>query len=279
MKSEEYLRIQTFYLGILGLIGLAIILQATQSFMIPFVIAVMLGILLDPILCYLQGRRVSEVGATLLILMGAFVLLTLLGYMVYGAISSVAQDIPKYVPKVQALFENIEAFALDNFHIDIERELIGTNGEQLFTLFSPDTIVQSVNSSLGSFVTFLSALLTVLLFLLFILLSRGLLKSKILLFLNHQKMTGEQSRELVDSIARQIQTYLWLKTLISLGTGFAVWIISILTGLDFPIVWAFWHSYSITFPPLGLLLPRFRRLFWPSFNLWSFRPGPCLSLS
>ena len=87
-------------------------------------------------------------------------------------------------------------------------------------------------------------------FLLFILGSRELFKRKVDRLLE-ERFDDEGRDELLETIARQVQEYLLLKTAISLCTGAAVWMVAFAFGLDFAIVWGFLAFVLNYIPSLG----------------------------
>ena len=78
-QADKLLHTQNIYLSILALIGTGYILYITQSFMIPFTIAVLLGILFAPILSFLNKKGIPESFGSLIIFIGIFFLFTLFG--------------------------------------------------------------------------------------------------------------------------------------------------------------------------------------------------------
>lgn len=48
-----------------------------------------------------------------------------------------------------------------------------------------------------------------------------------------------QAREVIDNIQSQIQTYIWIKTLVSVVTGLVGYVVLTLVGVDFASFWAF----------------------------------------
>ncbi len=253
-KLQDQLRAQNFYLAVLAIIGIGYILQLTQSFMIPFVIAVLLGVLLSPVLVYLHEQGIPESWGSLIIFVGIFLVLTVFSLLLYSAGRSVSEDVGKYKPRVQEIVTNVSSFTEVNFGFSIKEEISKSEGRNLFSLLNPSSVINTINKGLGSFFMFFSDLLVMLLFLMFILLSRKFLKEKIYSFMCTQGMSEDKSEDIVNSIAAQIQAYLWLKTLISVGTGLAVWLTATLFGLDFPIVWGFLAFVLNYIPSIGPIL-------------------------
>jgi predicted PurR-regulated permease PerM len=110
------------------------------------------------------------------------------------------------------------------------------------------------------------------LFLMFIVGSRKIFIAKVFDFFHAKQAEASDTVRVIKSIARQIQTYLFLKTLISIGTGFVFGLVAYLCGLDFAFIWGFW-GFLLNFiptigpiiasiPPIFLALLQFDNFWW-----------------
>lgn len=255
MNEQPQTQSHNFYLGVVGVIGVGFILYITRTFTIPLAIAILLSILFAPITDRLKKNHIPEVVANLLILSSVFVVLTLLGLLLYNAIVSIAEESDKYGARLALIIHECIVFIREQLDIDLEAELIYNPNDTFLHQFSPQTIFSLINTGLGSFIGYFSSFLTMMLFLLFILSSQQLLVSKICAFLSAQNV--QNSNSLIDSIVEQVQSYLWWKTFISVGTGGAVWLVSWLMGLDFPILWGFIAFVLNYIPSIGPILASF----------------------
>ena len=99
MKPNEYNKVQTASIAFIALIAAGFLLHTTRSFMVPFVIAVLLAFLLAPVADFLIRFKIPRPVANLLVILGFFVMLTGLVFVIYGASSSVTSTLPKYIQK------------------------------------------------------------------------------------------------------------------------------------------------------------------------------------
>ncbi|RLB80035.1 MAG: hypothetical protein DRH15_08105 [Deltaproteobacteria bacterium] len=99
----------------------------------------------------------------------------------------------------------------------------------------------------GSFFSFLGSLIWVLLFMLFILGERGSFQKRIV------RISGESSHvlEVFHRITESIQSYLGLKTLISLLTGMLVTITLYIFGVPFALLWGVLTFFLNFIPNIG----------------------------
>ena len=187
---------------------------------------------------------------------------------VFQSISSVAANIGKYEAQLEEITNQVSQFTEKTFDLNLKEELLQVGSKNFFENGLPQELIGTINTSLGSFMGFFSNLLVMLLFLMFILLSRKLLSDKIFEFMASQDVENTESTEIVESISEQIQNYLWLKTLISICTGFAVWLVAIFFGLDFAIVWGFLAFIMNYIPSIGPIIASFPPILLAFFQFY-----------
>lgn len=258
IQIKDLARVQSVYQTIPALIGIGFILDITQSFAIPFVIATLLAVLLMPAITYMEKLGIPSFAGTFIILIGFFLVFSVLGLLTYNAIASISESLPKYFNKGTELIDQSILYIDSNFGVglkeSIKKHQKDAANDDIITFFSSDSVVGTINNSLGTFVTFLSDLLVMLLFLMFMLTSGKMIHRKLEYFMKSRNIEDERGDKILNSMAEQIQRYLWLKTLISLGTGAAVWIVAILMGLDFPVIWGFLAFIMNFIPSLGPII-------------------------
>lgn len=255
MDADGHIRLQTVFQGTIALIAVGFLLQITSAFTIPFVIAALLVVALAPIQDWLEARRVPRGLASTIVLLGLFLVVFGLGVLVYDSVRSVTRGIHDYVEGGKELLLRLDALAVERFGVSLRDEFAqGESGSSLADLFSQGGVIEAINSSLGSFMGFFSGLLLTVLFLLFILGSRGLMMEKLRHFFADRDFDEADTQEIIKTVTQQVQAYLVLKTLISLGTGAAVWVVAYAFGLDFPIVWGFLTFLLNYIPSIGPII-------------------------
>lgn len=235
MRTQELIVI---LLGILVVIALGGVLYLARSIILPFVVALFLAYLLDPIVRLLTRLRVPRPIAVCAALLTTFVFLALMGTLIYASAQSFAKEYPKYEPKLRLLIATVvtrlELAPPDWQMADLGKKLASA------------TVAKALLASLGSFVAFLGNLLLIFLFMVFILLGQHRLPARI------QRAFGpEQAQRILrvlEDITRQVQTYLGTKALISLVTGVLVNLVLTLLGVDFAILWGA-LAFTLNFIP------------------------------
>jgi len=215
------------FLGILVVIMLGGVLYLTSSIVLPFMVALFLAYLLDPLVRFLTYCRVPLALAVCFALLVTFVFLGLMGMLFYASAQSFVREYPTYEPKlhtlVTTLTSRLEVASLSWQLSDLSQELSSTS------------VVRAALASVGTFVTFLGHLLLVLLFMVFILLGQQRLPQRL-----HRAFGEEQAQRItlvLQRITRQVQTYLGTKALLSLVSGVLVSLCLIILQVDFAVLW------------------------------------------
>ena len=276
MEDQSTQKLQTAALSFIALIGLGVFLHITRSFMVPFVVAVLLSFLLVPVANFFAKLKVPGFIINSMVIVGMFIILTAIGFLAFGALNSIKSEIPEYAMKFKSTFFSLSDSIKGVLQVDIAKEYRDVTFQQLFNLVSPMSLFQTINQSVGTFITFLSKLTLMMIFLLFILSGRKVLVDKILYVLDAKEDISSSNFRAAQSIARQIQTYLWLKTVISIVTGSVFGLVAYLMGLDFAIIWGF-MGFLLNFipsigpvvasvPPILLSFLQFDSLLWAIFT-------------
>lgn len=246
LDAEGDRRIQTLSLAILGVVALGFLLHYTRSFTIPFAVAALFAALLSPVVDAMQ-RKVPPAAALGLLAVGLFAVLGGLGALVFEALRSVADAVPRYSERARDIADAVVA-RLDAV-LDVSAVQGGAQtslNERLARLLSSEAFLNQVNQGVGTFVSFLSSLLVMLLFLTFFLGGRERFEGKVALLLG--------GRDKVRKVGQRIQAYLLVKTGVSLATGALFGLVAWAFGLDFPLVWGFFAFVLNYIPSIGPLL-------------------------
>jgi len=272
----NYNRLQASSLVFLALIALGALLNMTASFMVPFVIAVLFSFLIVPAADFMERHRVPSFFANLVIILGIFFAITAMGFIVYGALHSVSSQLPRYGDKLKLILKSGADLLGSYVDPGVLEQQDDFPVEKLLRLFSPAAMMKTINQSVGGFLTFLSKSILMLVFLIFILVGRKVLIDKVLRFFHAREINPEGNFAVASSISRQIRTYLWMKTVISIATGGVFGLAAWLLGVDFALIWgflAFLLSYIPTLgaiistvPPAALCFLQFDNIWWAVFS-------------
>lgn len=237
-------------LGIIVFVLLVWILVIGRPIILPFMIALFLSFILEPIVRILTRYKIPTSLAVFITIILAFVVLYLLGLIVYANVEIFIQHFPAY--KVR-LLEVLNSFtgavsSLLGRTIDISalKKIDWVSTLQRFQ------IGEGLVSSIGTFLSFLGKMILVILFIAYMLTgSRNLEKKVYKAFPPHQ---AKRLAKIINAISSQVQTYLGAKTLISFITGLISIGVFYAFGLDFAIFWGFLIFIFNFIPNIGSIL-------------------------
>lgn len=257
---EKNNRISVLFLGILTVLAVGFVLKAAQSVILPLVIAWLLSYILGPVVSFMTQRRIPTALAVFLVLVLLVGVVYVAAQFLHARIAAFAGEYPKYQQRFTEIFGDINA----RWNLP---------QETLATIEWGDKIGGYVRTLAGSLVSFMSSLVMVMIFLIFLLLGKPFFKYKIRKAFTDPEVS-EKITGILNSIAAQFGGYLAIQVVISLLTGFLVWLSLTILKVDFPVTWgalAFFLNFIPTIgsimasiPPILLALVQFYPSFWPA---------------
>jgi predicted PurR-regulated permease PerM len=199
-------------------------LRAAAPVLVPFALALFLAVVTMPIMFGLRMRRVPAPLAIFLAVMVdvlVFGLVILLGANAMGALTL---RLPVYRTALVDLMERSAAWLTDKGLPELEYLSSG--------LFNPEAIFSFVGSSVQVAASLFSVAVLVTIIMCFILAEATVFPFKFQAILGHDRT----SRIRITKTIGEVQAYLGIKTLISLGTGLLAGLFSWSMGLDFPVL-------------------------------------------
>jgi AI-2 transport protein TqsA len=194
-----------------------------QSILIPTILALVLSIILAPVVHFLQRFRIPISLAALISILVSMLIIVSLSSIVIVSLNSLNESIPDYSLKFRNLAQIINVF-LKRYDTSITEWLphLQTVASNFVGAFLTVTMTIVKNSLLIFMITF------------FMLIEATRFSEKA------RKIFGDGNfySYSFKIIGKDIQRYLLFKTLISLLTGFLVWLALLVLGVDFPLVWA-----------------------------------------
>ncbi len=235
----------------MGIIAIAIsgfILLELKSVLLPFVIAVLLSIIFSPIVTTLKKRNIPTALSLIIVLLTFALVLFLVALLIYSSTESFVNEVPKYEQRLAGIIETINQ-SVNRMAVNLNIDLQQIHWSQAFQLSS---LASALTSGVGSFLNFLTNLFLMLLFMLFILAGSGDLGNKIRHAFPDRRAV--QLAAMIANVETRVRQYLFTKTLISAATGIASFFILWITGVDFPLVWAFLTFFLHFIPNIGSII-------------------------
>ncbi len=226
---------KTFFLGGLFLLAILMAANAAREIILPLVFAIMLNLLMQPTLRWLERMRVPKTMGALLLILVVFATIVGLGAAVSGPAEAWIAKLPEGFPRLQERlsFLNAPINALQTFLKAADN--FGVVGPQRSTAGPLDggAILSSVFAGTRSFA---SGLFTTVLFLYFLLVSGDSFLRRFVEVLPRFK-SKRQAVDISQQIERDISAYLITITLmnglVGVATAFVMWA----TGVGDPVLW------------------------------------------
>ncbi|NOX89215.1 MAG: AI-2E family transporter [Calditrichaeota bacterium] len=248
-------RFLNFALSIIIVFLIVWVLYIGRAIILPFLVALFLAFILDPIVRLFTRFKIPVPLAVLITLILAFVILYLLGLLVYANVQMFVEQFPKYQERMLQSIDNfMESFnhilSQQKYQIYLDRKT-WSQIDWIAAVKNLD-IAKGLLNSVGSFLTFLFKTIIVIIFLAYLLMGKRNIDKKIRLAFDHAQ--AERILSILNSVTTQVQKYLGAKTLVSFMTGGISILIFVIFGLDFAIFWGFLIFLFNFIPNIGSII-------------------------
>lgn len=207
-------------------------LSNVKDLLIPFVIAVVLWYLTLSFANAIQRSpvwkfKLSDKIALLLSVLIGMTIFTVVLYMLSKNIYNVIYYIPKYQANLTKMINN----TLIRFNIQ------STSLTSSIGLIQKNDFIPWLTTAAQTLTEIISLTGIILVYYIFLMLEYKSFDSKII-GLFHQKRQLTQARSVIDTLNNKLQSYLWIKTLLSLLTAGTAYALLFTIGVDFSEFWA-----------------------------------------
>ncbi|MBW2527125.1 MAG: AI-2E family transporter [Deltaproteobacteria bacterium] len=222
---------------------------ALSSLLKPFILALFIAYGLNPIVDKLERRGVNSVLAILITLVGILVLLAAMVYFLYANVTSFLESkrLDEYIAKFDALYANGKQQVVAWGLVDPDQGL-GQDTLQRAIAAGKSTLIGAVTQTTN----FLSQSFLFIFYL--VLLLPGIKNFRVKVYRAFEKRKAAKINAINDNILTQVQEYISQKTLLSLGTGAAVYVLCLFFGIDLALVWAVLTFVLNFIPNIGSLI-------------------------
>lgn len=240
MKEKN---IGNFFIVMASVIIVLAGIKAASAIVIPFLLSLFIAIILSPSYNYFNKRGIPS-GLSLLIVIGFLISFFVLVAQLLG--SSVVEfnaNLGFYEQQLSGYFHKIVEIT-SKFGIEIPEA-------DIMSIFNPKIIMGFASSIVQSMGSLLTNGVVILLTVVFMLLESNNFASKIT-YINSNK--DSSTIVYIKTILTQIKEYMVLKALISLLTGFIIWVGLVLIGTDYPFLWAVLAFMLNFIPNIGSII-------------------------
>jgi len=240
--SQPLFRGSRFLLNAACLVVVIAGVKAASSVILPFMVAAFLAVLCIPPMRRLQARGVPEWLSLIIIVSGATLGLLTVSAVVGSSVTEFRESLPEYQARIGELERDALAW-LGKLGIDADKRSLDPK-------FSSSAIMRLVTDAAGGLLNMLSNLFLVVLTMVFMLLEANGVPKK----LRRAMRDPEADLSQFSQAAERVQDYLFIKALISAGTGLLVAGVVLACGVDFPLLWGLVAFLFNFVPNIGSLI-------------------------
>ena len=193
-----------------------------QAILAPFLFALLVAIAGALPLKWLQSKRVPGPIAALIVAALFIGVLLLFGGLAAQSLEGFTEALPGYRTDLQALFVKVQA-RLDPYGLEVPSRMSQVDEQLAMGILT--SLVQGVARSFSSVATSIVILV-------FLLLEAADYKVKFRAALSDTVDVGR-----LEKVTDDVQRYLFVKTVTSAVTGFLIWLLCFVVGVDFPVLW------------------------------------------
>lgn len=221
-------------------------LKAAGAVLVPFLVAVFLAIICAPAVRALRERRVPNIVAVLLVLLGMMTLLVGAGALFAETVNEFSREAPKYQERVTGMAHDGAAFLSGAMG---SRQL-GLSTDKLFDAVDPGAIMSLVGTSMEALAGVMSNAVLVILTMAFILLEASSVPVKLRLLAGH----SDADISGFTRLAKDVQRYLAIKTGVAIATGLLVGGWAAVLDVDFAVLWGLLAFMLNYIPNIGVMI-------------------------
>ncbi len=236
VMSAEYTPIAKFMLMAAAFVILVAGMKTAEAVLVPFLLSVFIALIVTPLLSWLRARSIPNGIAILLVISLVVLVGFLVGVLLGASIADFRQNLPEYQVRLQQMFSGALNW-LEEMGVQMDRE-------QMRASFNPGTVMQLAGNTLASLGSVMTNAFMILLTVVFILAEEVGFSEK----LAAARTDSAAANEAIQRFAKSVNSYVGLKSLMSLLTGGLIIIWLLILGVDYPVMWGV-LAFMLNFVP------------------------------
>ncbi|MFC3034638.1 AI-2E family transporter [Pseudoalteromonas fenneropenaei] len=217
-------------------------IKLASEIVTPFILAAFIAIICSPLLHALGKFRIPKGLAIVLIIMMVVGVTFSIAGLVGQSVNDFSKQLPEYKAQLQDKFVWLVNWAAQ-YGVPIDKQ-------QLLKLFDPSQLFDVATIMLAGFGGVMANIFLILLTVVFMLFEAPMLHKKVHLALDDPEM----KMQAIDRFLNSINSYLAIKTLVSLATGVAVSLFLWALGLDYFVLWGLVAFLLNYIPNIGSII-------------------------
>ncbi|OON39419.1 pheromone autoinducer 2 transporter [Izhakiella australiensis] len=200
-------------------------IHAASTILVPFLLALFIAIVLNPLVSWLMRHGLRRGFSIALVMLVMLALFAIVGAMLAGSAHEFSDIYPQLHGQIEHRMRWLQHLARP-FHLNVSTSALAQR-------LDPDTVMSMASSLLTKFSGVMSGLVLLLMTVIFMLLEVHHLPYKLRFALVNPRIRIAGLHRALKGVTH----YLALKTLISLFTGITVWLALWLLGVKFALLW------------------------------------------
>ena len=217
-------------------------IKAASAIMVPFFLSVFIAIACSPVINWATSRHIPRWASITLVIL----LILVFGFLLAGLVGQSLTDFKENLPQYREKLDNEFAWVIDKlatFNIHINRELFTQH-------FDPGMAMSVATNFLSGMGGALSNLFLILLTVIFMLFEADSMPSRL-----HTALADpEMKMKHIDRFIQSVNSYLAIKTVVSLGTGLIIGIWLYILGVDHFLLWGVLAFLLNYIPNIGSII-------------------------
>jgi len=233
------------YKSILTISGLIIIfagLKIADKIVVPFFLSMFIAILAFPLLNFFQSKKINNPLSVSLVLITIITASLSIAALIGTSLNSFRKSLPEYKEKIY--------YEIDKISIIAEKYGLHIDSNFLYDYVDPTFIMQSVANTISAFGNVLTNYFLILFIVMFTLLEAAGFSNKL-------KLAFKNSSNSITNFhifSENMNKYISIKTIVSIITGFLIYICLSFIGLDHAIMWALIAFFLNYIPNIGSII-------------------------
>jgi predicted PurR-regulated permease PerM len=217
-------------------------MRASASLIVPLLLAIFIAVICLPVMQLLKKYGVPQTLSVILVIIGFLCIGFLLVLLFQTSLDDFSNSLPEYERRLNQLSQDLLQ--------SIQPQMLDSVNELLSDTLNPSVGMQLLANSLSSVGVVLTNGFLILLTVIFILFEASSFPRKITSAFSKSK----EPLERYENFIQIVNNYLGIKTLISFFTGTTVYFFLLVTGVDFPVLWALLAGFLNFIPNIGSIL-------------------------
>ncbi len=234
-KSNILLTMAAFVIIVAGL-------RVASPLLIPLLLSAFIAVISSPPLFWLKRKGVPTVLSLFMVISCVLIIVLLIGALIGTSVDDFSRNLPVYQERLK---EKATVFILwiDKLGFDV-------SVDRLYDIFNPSMAMKLVSKMLSGLSGVLTNGFLILLTVIFILLEASSFSGKL------RSILDDPNRSLpyFKRFTQNVQRYMAIKTLVSMGTGIFVAIWLAILGVDFALLWGLLAFLMNYIPNIGSIL-------------------------